>query len=152
MAAGTFKIFNHAKHKLCTAKINLSAGPFRLALFTSASRLQGTATALPLSTYASCSGEVASAVGYVPGGETLSTPTFTTTSAKLWKFDASDHVFTAVTSAIADIKYAAIYLSAASAGGRHLLTYVTLTGTKFTLAINNTLTIQFPAGGIFTLL
>ena len=152
MAAGTFKIFNRAKHKLCTAKINLSAGPFRLALYSSASNLNNSTSALDLTIISQVSNEVGTAVGYVPGGETLSSPTFTTTSAKLWKFDAADHVFTAVTSAIANIKFAAVYLSAASANGRYLLTYVTLTGTQFTLAINNTLTIQFPAGGIFTLL
>jgi hypothetical protein len=153
MAAGTIKVFNKGKKQLGRAAINLSAGPFRLTLHTSASVLKTSASALPRGVYASIlAGEVASATGYPSSGKTLATPTWTTTSAKLWKFDAADNIFTATVSQIANIKYAAVWLSAAATAGRYLLCYVTLTTTQFTLAVGNTLTIQWPAGGLFTLL
>jgi hypothetical protein len=61
-------------------------------------------------------------------------------------------VFTATTSAIANIKYAVIFLTGASAGAQKLLCYSTLTTSQITsLAIGNTLTVQMASGGVLTL-
>ena len=73
-------------------------------------------------------------------------------NAKILRFDATDLVITASTSAIANIKYAYIFLSGASAAAEKLLCYSTLTTSQITsLAIGNTLTIQMNTSGVLRL-
>jgi hypothetical protein len=108
---------------------------------------------LPRGIFNSIATEIPAHSGYVAGGEALTGEVWTVdaTSAMKYKFDTDDLVTTAIGTALTCIKYAAIYVSAAASANRHLLCYVTLTSTAFTLAKNNTLTIQQAAGGVLTL-
>lgn len=152
MAAGTWLIFNTAKKKIGNGTINLSSTPLRLALFNSASNLKTSASALPRGIYNSLTEEVASGNGYALLGKAISGETWGSgASAMQYKFDATDVVFTASGGTIPNIKYAVIFASNATSASRHLLCFVTLTASQFTLGTGNTLTIQHAATGIFTL-
>lgn len=152
MAAGTWKVFNLAKLKLGNGTLSLSATAFRLALFTSASNLKSSTSALPRGIYNSLTGEVANGNKYVTGGFALTGENWSVgRSAKEYAFFTSNLTFTASGGSIANIKIAAIYISAAASANRHLLCYVTLTSSQFTLAENNTCTIQCPTNGVLML-
>jgi hypothetical protein len=152
MAAGTWKVFNLAKFKLGNSSLSLSATVFRLSLHTSASNLKTSGSALPRGVFNSLTNEVAAGNGYAAGGYALTGENWTTgRSAKEYKFLSSNLTFTATGGTIPNIRFAAIYISAAASANRHLLCYVTLTTAQFTLAQNNTCTIQCPANGILML-
>lgn len=145
MAAQAWKIYNKAKHKIGNGTLNLSSTPWRIALFQSASDYNDLTTSL----LTSMSGEVASGNNYVQSGRALSGEVWTVgASAKQYKFDATDIVFTASGGTIPNIKAAVIFASGATP---HVLCYASLTSSQFTLADGNTLTIQFNSAGIFTL-
>ena len=72
-------------------------------------------------------------------------------SAGVYKFDCDDVTWTATGGTIPNIKFAVIWLSAASANGRHLLCRSTLSTSQFTLSMGNTMTIQMNASGVLTL-
>ncbi len=72
-------------------------------------------------------------------------------SAKSYKFDTDDVIWTGTGGTIPSIKFAVIYLSAAASANRHLLCVASLTSTQFTLAQNNTLTVQQNTLGVFTM-
>jgi hypothetical protein len=151
MAAGTFKWFNLAKSKIGSNTLSLAASTFKAALFQSGCNLKTSASGLPRGIYNSLTNEVAAAGGYAAGGFALANESWGAgTSAKQYKFDADDLVFTATGADIANIKYLAIYMSAAASANRHLLCYVTLTASQFTLGNGNICTIQFATGGILT--
>lgn len=148
MAAQAFKLYNRAKRKIGAASLSLAATVFRLSLVTSASNF-ATAT---LSTFSQLTGEIADGNGYSTSGKALANETYTAgASAGQMRFDADDVIFTATGGNIANIKGAVVWLSAASVNGRHLLGYMSLTSSQFTLSIGNTLTVQFNSAGIFTL-
>jgi hypothetical protein len=85
-------------------------------------------------------------IGQALGGELW------TGASSVLKFDTSDLIITAVTSAIVGIQYAYIFVSGTSAGDSKLLCYCTLTTTEIaTLQINNTLTVQMNSSGVLTL-
>jgi hypothetical protein len=152
MAAGTWKVFNLAKFKLGNSTLSLSATVFKLALFSSTSNLKTSGSALPRGVYNSLTQEVTGANGYTTGGLSLAGENWTSgRSAKEYKFLSSNLTFTATGGTIPNIRFAAIYISAAASANRHLLCYVTLTSAQFTLAQNNTCTIQCPANGILML-
>lgn len=152
MAAGTWKVFNLAKKKIGNSVLSLSATVYRLALYTSACALKTSASALPRGLYNSLASEVANGNRYVTGGFALGGEKWSTgRSAKEFKFLCSNLTFTASGGTIPNIKYAAIHISAAASANRHLLCYVTLTTSQFTLAENNTVTIQCPTNGVFYL-
>jgi hypothetical protein len=132
MAAGAFTFYNKAKKKIGNGSINLAATVFRMSLVTSASNF-ATAT---LSTFASLTSEIADGNGYSTGS---------------YKWDAADPVWTASGGTIANIKAAVIWLSAASAGGRHLVCYSQLSTSQFTLSTGNTMTVTLNSLGIATL-
>ena len=67
-------------------------------------------------------------------------------SAKQYKFDAADLVWTATGGPLTNVKYLALGVS----GGKALC-WSKLSTSQFTVTIGNTLTIQFAAAGIFTL-
>lgn len=148
MAAQAWKVFNKAKKKIGNATLNLASTVFRISLFTSASNF----ATLTLSTYASLTNELTEANGYSSSGKALANEVWTVgASAKQYKFDADDPFWSANGGSISNIKGAVIWLSAASANGRHVLATASLTSTQFALAAGNRLTIQMASGGIFTL-
>lgn len=147
MAAGAWKVTNKAKKKICNGTMSL-AGAYRIGLVKTLG-----AAPLAVSLYGSFT-EVASQAGYVPLGKSLSAEAWTGADGAgdvTMKFDASNVVWTATTSAITSIKGAVVFTSGGSAGARHVLCYSTLTSTAFDLAVGNTLTIQMAATGLFEL-
>jgi hypothetical protein len=153
MAAGAWKCFNRAKKFIGNGTLSLSATTFRMCLATSASNLKTSGSGKPLINRTSLTGQVTSTLGCPVLGKALTGELWTTgASAKQIKFDTDDLIFTATTSAIANIKYAVIFLTGASAGAQKLLCYSTLTTSQITsLAIGNTLTVQMASGGVLTL-
>jgi hypothetical protein len=148
MAAGAFTFYNKAKKKIGNGSINLAATVFRMSLVTSASNF-ATAT---LSTFASLTSEIADGNGYSTSGKALTSEVWTVgASAGSYKWDAADPVWTASGGTIANIKAAVIWLSAASAGGRHLVCYSQLSTSQFTLSTGNTMTVTLNSLGIATL-
>jgi hypothetical protein len=148
MAAQAWKVYNLAKKKIGNSSLSLASTVYRITLHTSASN----AATLTLGTYASVTGEVTSGNGYSSSGKALTSERWTVgASAKQYMFDVGDVIWTATGGAINNIKFAVIWLSGASAGGRHLLCNASLTSTQFNLSTNNTLTIQMASTGVLTL-
>ena len=148
MSAGAWTVYNLAKKKIGNGSLSLASTVFRITLHTSASNAN-TAT---LGVYNSVTGEVTEANGYSSSGKAMTTEVWTVgTSAGQYKFDADDVVWTGTGGAIANIKFAVIWLSAAASANRHLLCRSQLTSAQFTLASGNTLTIVMNASGILTL-
>jgi hypothetical protein len=148
MAAQSWKFYNLAKKKIGNGSISLAATVMRMSLVTSASNF-ATRT---IGTFASLTNEIADGNGYSTSGKALTGEVWTVgASAQQYKWDADDVVWTGTGGSIANIKGAVIWLSAASAGGRHLVAFASLTSTQFTLASGNTLTIQMNSAGIATL-
>jgi len=147
MAATAWAIYNKAKNKIAEGTIPLNGSIWRTQLHTSASN----ASVATFSLVASITNEVANGNGYVTGGKTLPTPTWTTgASAGQYAFDSGDPIWTASGGTIPNIKFAVIRNST-GAGVGHALCWSKLTTAQFTLAQDNTLTIQMNANGIFTL-
>ncbi len=154
MAAGPWKVFHRAKKYIGNGTMSLSSTTFRIALAQSSSNLKTSASAKPLINRGSITNYVTSTAGCPRNGEALAGETWTTgASAGQIRFNATNHVFTAAAgSAIANIKYAFIFLTGASAGAQKLLCYSTLTTSQITsLAAGNTLTIQMNSSGVLTL-
>lgn len=148
MAAGAWTLYNLAKKKIGNSTLNLSSTAFRITLHTSASNAN-TAT---LGVYNSVNNEVSEANGYSSSGKALANEVWTVgASAGQYKFDADDVVWTGTGGAIANIKFAVIWISAAASANRHLLCRSQLTTSQFTLSSGNTLTLQMNAAGILTL-
>lgn len=148
MAAQAWTLYNLAKKKIGNATLNLSSTAFRLTLHTSASN----AATLTLGTFASLTSEVTEANGYSSSGKALTSEVWTVgASAKSYKFDVDDVVFTGTGGTIPNIKFAVIWISGASANARHLLCRASLTSSQFTLASGNTLTLQMNSLGVFTM-
>ena len=148
MAAQSFKIYNEAKRKIGAALLNLTSTAFRMTLHTSASN----AATLTLSIYNSVTTEVTEANGYSSSGKALANEVWTVgASAKSYKFDCDDVVWTGTGGTIPNIKFAVIWLSAAASANRHLLCNASLTSAQFTLSQNNTLTLQINSLGVFTM-
>lgn len=143
MAATAWALYNKAKKKIGNGTIQLGVNTLKMQLHTSASN----ASTATLSTAASVTNEVAAGNGYATGGATLASVTWTTgASAAQYRLDAADPIWTATGGTIANIKFAVIKNSAG-----HAICWSKLTTAQFTLAQNNTLTVQFAATGIFTL-
>lgn len=148
MAAGAWTTYNKARRKIGAAIISLAATVFRLTLHTSASNAN-TAT---LSAYGSLDNQVTEANGYSSSGKALANETWTVgASAGQYRFDADDPFWSANGGTIPNIKFAVIWLSAASANGRHLLCRSQLSTSQFTVSAGNRVTIAFASGGILTL-
>ena len=146
MAAQAFKIYNLAKKKIGNTSLNLASTAFRMTLHTSASN----APTLTLGVYNSLDNQVTEANGYSSSGKALTGEVWTVgASAKSYKFDFDDVVWTATGGTIPNIKYAVVWISAAASANRHLLAVASLTSSQFTLAQNNTLTLQINSLGCF---
>jgi hypothetical protein len=146
MAVGAWVIYNEFKKYLGTGAVPLS-GQFRIGLYTSASNA-GTAT---LSIVSEISGEIADGNGYSTSGKALTETWATGASASEFRFDATAVIWTASGGNIANVKYAVIWASGASAGARKLVCYSQLSTSQFTVTTGNTLTITPSANGIFEL-
>jgi len=143
MAATAWSIYNKAKKKLGNGTIQLGTNVLKVQLHTSASN----ASTFTLSTAASVSNEVSNGNGYTTGGKSLTSVTWTTgASAKQYRLDAADPVWTATGGTIANIKFALIKNSAGQA-----ICWSRLTTSQFAVATGNTLTLTLNASGIFTL-
>lgn len=148
MAAQAFKIYNLAKKKIGNTSLNLASTAFRMTLHTSASN----AATLTLGVYNSVNNEVTEANGYSSSGKALTNEVWTVgASAKSYKFDFDDVVWTGTGGTIPNIKFAVVWISAAASANRHLLTFASLTSAQFTLSQNNTLTLQINSLGCFTM-
>lgn len=148
MAAQAFKIYNLAKKKIGNASLSLASTVYRMTLHTSASN----AATLTLGVFASLTNEVTEANGYSSSGKALTSEVWTVgASAKSYKFDFDDVVWTGTGGTIPNIKFAVVWISAATTATRHLLATASLTSAQFTLAQNNTLTLQINALGCFTM-
>jgi len=119
-----------------------------MTLHTSASN----AATVSLGVYASVTGEVSEANGYSSSGKALTGEVWTVgASATQYKFDTDDAFWSANAGTIANIKYAVIWISGASANGRHLLCRSTLSTSQFSISSGNRLTITMNASGVLTL-
>ena len=147
MAAGTFLLYNKAILKILDGTITLP-GAVRVALVGSASNY-ATST---ISLWGSVTDEVTSVTNsYSTSGQALATESVVVgASAGQYKFDAGDVTWTATGNPINSIRAAVLFMSGAAAGSCHVLGWVDLTTAAFNLATGNTLTIQWPATGIFT--
>lgn len=143
MAASAFLIYNEAKKYIGNGTLVLGTTAFKLKLTNSGSN----ASTFTLSTFASVTGEISATGGYVANGKALGAMVWTVgASAKQYKFDASDLVFTASGASLNNIKFGVIGVS----GGKALC-WSKLSTSQFSVTTGNTLTIQFNANGIFTL-
>jgi len=148
VAAQAWKVYNLAKKKIGNGTISLASTAWHLQLHTSASN----AATLTLGVISSVTSEVTSGNGYSSSGKALTSEVWTVgASAKQYKFDVGDVIWTATGGAISNIKFAVMWLSGASANARHLLCNASLTSSQFTLAQNNTLTLQIASTGVLTL-
>ena len=148
MAATAWAFWDRAKHRICNGDINLSAGPFRLALYSTAASGSINTDSL---TIQSEIGSECSGGAYAAGGLTLSGVTWTAgASAGQQAFDCSDPVFTASGSAISNVRFGVIVRSIGATSG-YLLCWSALSTAQFDVTTGNTLTVQMNANGIFTL-
>lgn len=139
MAATAWALYNTAKKYLQNGTIVIGTSTLKLKLYTSASNAETlTITAMSEITNESAGG------GYA-NGKTLGGVELTSVlSAKSFSFDASDVVFTASGSTLANVKYAVIGIS----GGKALC-WTKLTTAQFSVTSPNTLTITMHASGIY---
>lgn len=148
MAAQAWKVYNLAKKKIGNSTLSLASTVYRITLHTSASN----AATLTLGTFQSLTSEVTEGNGYSSSGKALTSEVWTVgASAKQYKYDVDDVVWTATGGTIPNIKFAVIWISGASANARHLLAVASLTSSQFTLATSNTLTLQMASTGVLTL-
>ncbi len=141
MAASAFRLYAAGKKALLNGGLDLDTDTLNAQLHKSTSN--ASASNLTITTLASVTVPVTGG-GYAAkalGGKTVSIVSGSTVT-----FDASDLVWTATGSAIVSI----MYLVIGESGGKPLC-WSKLTTAVFTLATGNTLTIQFNASGIFTL-
>ncbi len=150
MAASAWGFYNTFRKYVGNGTINLSSSIFRMALFQSAA--SAPASTLTLSTYSQISSEVANGNGYTTGGKTASATAWAQgASAKEYRFDGTAVVWSASSGNIANIKYAVVYISGASAGAQKLCFYSLLSSSMFTVTDGNSLTVTPSANGYFEL-
>ena len=149
MAATAWAFWDRAKHRICNGDISLSAGPFRMALYSSAA--SGSINTAALTVQSEIGTEV-SGGNYNAGGLTLSGLAWTAgTSAGQQKFDCTDPVFTASASAMSAVRFGVIVKSVAATTSGYLLCWSGLSINEFDVTTDNTLTVQMHADGCFTL-
>ena len=141
MAATAFSLYNTAKKYIGNGTIVLGSAAFKMKLCTSASN----ASTFTLSTFAGVTNEISARGGYAANGKALTTMVWTVgASAKSYKFDCDDVVFTASGSSLINVKFAVIGVS----GGKALC-WSKLSTAQFTVTSPNTLTVQINALGVF---
>ncbi len=153
MAVGAWTFFNTFRKNLGSGNINLKGGTFRMILLTSAAALTASGS---YSTYGGISGnELGTSNGYTAGGGTkgaLTVDWSATPSVGTYRFTYTPaRVWTATGGNIGALKFAAIFVSGASAGAKKLVCFSQLSTAGFTITTNNTLTITESASGVFNL-
>ncbi len=146
MAVAAWAFYNEFKKYLGSGDAQMD-GQFRIGLYTSASN----AATVTLSTLSELTNEIADGNGYSTSGKALTETWATGASASEFRFDATAVIWTATGGNIANVKYAVIWASGASAGARKLVCFSTLSTSQFTVTTGNTLTITPSANGIFEL-
>jgi len=150
MAAGPWTFYQTAKKHLMDGTIDLDSDTFQMALYTSASNASLSATSV--SCVGSITNEVLEANGYMSSGKTIAGVTWGQgASASEVRFDSTITVWTAGPGDIQNVKYAVVWKTAASAGGRKVLMYTQLSISPFNVTAGNTLTITPSANGYFEL-
>ena len=154
MAAGTWKIFAHAKKYMGNGTITLGAGVFKMSLHSTAASAN-LLKLVSISTFASVGSEISARGGYAVAGRNLVPATGQWTagvSTKQYKFTytTAGLVFTASGSSLINVRYAVIRNSTGAGAGK-LLCYCSLSTAQFTITSPNTLTILPAATGVFTL-
>ena len=148
MAAAAWSVYNEAKKKIGNGTLSLAATTFRVALFKSSSNFATFTSSIK----PELTNEVTQANGYTTSGKACASEVWTVgASAKQYKFDFDDLVFTASGGNITSIKAAVVFVSAAASASRFLLCFSSLTSSEFTLSSGNTLTLQINASGVLTL-
>jgi hypothetical protein len=148
MSVGAWSVYNLAKKKIGNGSLNLASTGFHIQLHTSASNAN-TAT---LGVISSVTNEVTSGNGYSSSGKAFANEAWTVgVSAGQYKFDADDPFWSANGGTIANVKFAVIWVSGASANARHLLCRSQLSTSQFTISAGNRMTLQMAATGILTL-
>lgn len=143
MAATAWTLYNTAKKYIGNGTIVLGTAAIKTKLCTSASN----ASTFTLSTFAAVTNEIGTSGGYVAGGKALATMAWTVgASAKQYKFDADDQIWTATGGPLTNVKFAVMGVS----GGK-CVCWSKLSAAAFTVSIGNTLTLQMNAAGIFTM-
>jgi hypothetical protein len=147
MAAGAWVFYNKAKKNLFNGSL-LSSSSYRMSLYTSASN----AATVTLSTIGSVTGELTEANGYSSSGKAITGVTWTAgASASEYRFSSSASFWSANAGTIANVKFAVIWVTGASAGARKILVRSTLSTAQFSITAGNRLTITPSANGIFEL-
>jgi hypothetical protein len=143
MAATAWSLYNEAKKFIGNGTIQLGTTAMKMKLATSASN----ASTFTLSTFASITNEISATGGYAAGGRSLATLAWTVgASAKQYKFDSDDLVFTASGANLTNVKFAVIGTS-----GAKCLCWSRLSSSQFTVTSGNTLTVQMNSAGIFVM-
>ncbi len=147
MAAGTWTIYDTFKEYAMDGTVDLDTTNFRMTLHTSAYT-----PATTHSVIGSVGSEVTSAAKYSSSGQALAAVTWATgDSASEMRFDATANVWSASGATIANVRYAVIWASGASAGLRKLVAYAALSTAQFSISDGDTLTVTPSANGIFEL-
>lgn len=147
MAATAFAFWTEGKRRLAMGDINLSAGPFRMALYSSAA--SGSINTATLTIQSEIGTEV-SGGKYVAGGLTLSGVAWATSGANV-KFDFTDPVWTASGSAMSNVRFGVIVKSVTAATSGFLLCWAELSSAEFDVTTSNVLTVAINASGAFVL-
>jgi len=147
LAASAWAFWNEAKHRLCNGDINLSAGPFRIALYSSAT--SGSINTATLTIQSELGTEVSGGT-YNAGGLTLAGLSWSD-SGGTSTFDVTDPIFTASASAMSNVRFGVLIMSVGAATSGYLLCWSALSTAEFDVTTSNTLTVQMHANGVFTL-
>jgi len=147
MAATAWAFFTEAKRRIGQNDINLSAGPFRLALYSSAA--SGTINTATITIQSEIGTEVSGGT-YNAGGLTLSGVAWTTSGANT-KFDVTDPIFTASGSAMSNVRFGVIVKSVTAATSGFVMAWSALSTAEFDVTASNTLTVQMATTGVFVL-
>src|SRR3972149_5639585 len=138
MAASALAFYNEFKKYMADGTMDLDGNIFRVTLHTSASN----AATLTLSVAGPINNQIADGNGYSTSGKTLSATTWAAgASASEMRFDSTAIFWSANAGTIANIKFAVIWISGASAGARKLMGYWQSSTAQFTLSAGNRLTI-----------
>ena len=148
MAATAWTLHDKAKEYIGDGTIDLDGDTFKLILLLSTSNIATTS----VDGYAAVTNEHATANGYTQGGVTLTSPTWTESSGTV-TFDATDmtDAWTASGGSIV-CRFAAIFDDTVTTPVADPIICHTLlddSPADITVTDGNTLSITFPAGGIF---
>jgi hypothetical protein len=150
MAASAWVIFNKFREYVMDNTIDIDGDAFKLELFLSGSN----ALTTTLSTESQVTNPLASTSGHPAGGKSLTAKTWATgASAGVMRFDSTEKIFSAVTVALSDVRFAVIYdrTTGTSDGDSKLVMACELSTAGFDVTVGNTLTVTPSANGLFEL-